>query len=590
MANKKYNNFTIAASLNTDDLLAISRSPYGSGSFYVVKPVSFVNYVVANLPSSLNVDISGNAATATLADTAALATNATNATNADVAASLSGDIGISQVTGLDSVINSTISNRINVPLGTVGVNASYRIQFLNSAGGTAGTIVSTFVNANTAIRQYTFHNRDGIIADDTDLFLKEDKADKDDSSGYVGLTGYQINFKNSLGTFTSNFTNTNTAARTYVFPDRTGTIADDTDLALKQSLSGKDATSGYAGLTGFNINFKNVAGTFTSFFTNTNTAARTYTLQNRNGTLADDTDLATKQPLDATLTALAGLDSIPGIQYQSGVDTFTKIPNVAAGKLLVSAGGSNAPFYDNSLSGDFTIINSAASTSRTLYIDNSSNTSASHARCSLTTGGTSAGDSFVLASVSGGGNISFGLDNSDAAAFVIAMNTLLGTNNVLRISQAGEMTLPLQPDFLAIKSATSSNVTGDGTNYTIICNTEIRDRGNNYNNATGTFTAPVTGSFDFKWGVSYLDLAAGNTTGSVTIVASNRTARVFNGGIGALRGAVAGQLEISGAVNIDMDVGDTAVLKTSVSGGTLIVDVDGNATDMYTYFGGRLVG
>lgn len=53
------------------------------------------------------------------------------------------------------------------------------------------------------------------------------------------------------------------------------------------SLSDKDASGGYAGLTLFKINFKNVANTFTSWFTNSNTAARTYTFQDRDGTIAD---------------------------------------------------------------------------------------------------------------------------------------------------------------------------------------------------------------------------------------------------------------------------------------------------------------
>ncbi|WP_337966771.1 hypothetical protein [uncultured Flavobacterium sp.] len=38
---------------------------------------------------------------------------------------------------------------------------------------------------------------------------------------------------------------------------------------------------------------RNVANTFTSFFTNSNTASRTYTLQNRDGILLDNTDLST---------------------------------------------------------------------------------------------------------------------------------------------------------------------------------------------------------------------------------------------------------------------------------------------------------
>lgn len=49
----------------------------------------------------------------------------------------------------------------------------------------------------------------------------------------------------------------------------------------------KDLSGGLAGLTLFKLNMMNVAGTFMSFLTNTNTAARTYTWQNRDGTVAD---------------------------------------------------------------------------------------------------------------------------------------------------------------------------------------------------------------------------------------------------------------------------------------------------------------
>lgn len=73
--------------------------------------------------------------------------------------------------------------------------------------------------------------------------------------------------------------------------------AQQTALDLKQATSAKDASGGYAGLTLFKINFKNALNTFTSFFTNANTAARTYTFQDRDGTIADNTDLALKAPL-----------------------------------------------------------------------------------------------------------------------------------------------------------------------------------------------------------------------------------------------------------------------------------------------------
>lgn len=68
--------------------------------------------------------------------------------------------------------------------------------------------------------------------------------------------------------------------------------ANGTTIGLKETASNKDASGGYAGLTLFKLNIKNVLGTFTSYFTNSNTASRTYTLQDRDGTLLDNTDLA----------------------------------------------------------------------------------------------------------------------------------------------------------------------------------------------------------------------------------------------------------------------------------------------------------
>jgi hypothetical protein len=170
------------------------------------------------------------------------------------------------------------------------------------------------------------------------------KSEKDATGGYAGLTLFKINFKNAANTFTSFFTNANTAARTYTFQDRDGTIADDTDLATKQSTSGKDASGGYAGLTLFKINFKNVANTFTSFFTNSNTAARTYTFQDRDGTIVDNTDLALKAPI-ASPTFTGTLTSPPLIVSGTGLPTgssSTVIQNSGTGESRLWALGPDA--------------------------------------------------------------------------------------------------------------------------------------------------------------------------------------------------------------------------------------------------------
>jgi hypothetical protein len=85
-----------------------------------------------------------------------------------------------------------------------------------------------------------------------------------------------------------------------------------------ETQNNKDASSGYTGLTSFKINFKNAGNTFTSFFTNTNTASRTYTFKDRNGTILDDTDAVTFVDLSSNQTVagnktLTGLTSIQSI-------------------------------------------------------------------------------------------------------------------------------------------------------------------------------------------------------------------------------------------------------------------------------------
>lgn len=58
-----------------------------------------------------------------------------------------------------------------------------------------------------------------------DLSGYQATSEKGASGGYVGLTGYAVNFKNLLGTIVSLFQNSNTAIRTYTFPNKSGTVA-----------------------------------------------------------------------------------------------------------------------------------------------------------------------------------------------------------------------------------------------------------------------------------------------------------------------------------------------------------------------------
>ena len=61
---------------------------------------------------------------------------------------------------------------------------------------------------------------------------------------------------------------------------------------LYLGISNNQNISGIKTFLAGKLGLRNVANTFTSFFSNANTASRTYTLQNRDGTLLDNTDLS----------------------------------------------------------------------------------------------------------------------------------------------------------------------------------------------------------------------------------------------------------------------------------------------------------
>ena len=85
---------------------------------------------------------------------------------------------------------------------------------------------------------------------------------------------------------------------------------------------------------------RNVANTFTSFFKNTNTASRTYTLQNRDGTLADMTDVAGKMNVPSgTTNFLSKFLSATTIGSSSIVEEGT----------FIGIGTSNSPTKDMTL-------------------------------------------------------------------------------------------------------------------------------------------------------------------------------------------------------------------------------------------------
>jgi hypothetical protein len=61
-------------------------------------------------------------------------------------------------------------------------------------------------------------------------YVAENSANKDVSGGYAGLTLFKLNLVNTLGTVTSWFTTAATVARTWTMPDKDGTVAMISDI------------------------------------------------------------------------------------------------------------------------------------------------------------------------------------------------------------------------------------------------------------------------------------------------------------------------------------------------------------------------
>jgi len=255
----------------------------------------------------------------------------------------------------------------------------------------------------------------------------------------------------------------------------------------------------------------------------------------------------------------------------------------SAGSELFELSTSAAVFKVNNLTSEY----ASATTFTQLNVRNTSNANATDsARIGITTNDTR-GDTYLLFNphYASGAVSRFEIGQTQADAFKINHTTDTSSANmtgstVLTSTTAGEITMPLQPAFLATHNVSQQNVTGNGTNATVNFTTEVFDQNSDYD-GTNTFTASVTGSYHFNTSV-YVSDVAGGTYGRCFIITSNRT---YNGPIQSVEANI-----MVGALSVlsDMDAADTCIIQGMVLGvGADTGDFAISASN--TYFSGNLV-
>ena len=149
------------------------------------------------------------------------------------------------------------------------------------------------------------------------------------------------------------------------------------------------------------------------------------------------------------------------------------------------------------------------------------------------------------------------------------LTLIAGNDDRMKIDSTGAVTMPNQPAFLSATSRVT-NISGDGTSYaaTAATWTDIYDQNADFSN--GTFTAPVTGKYNFTFVMTLAGTATNHTSATFSLIGSNRTTTYY-AAPGVDRNTSLGGTTYVLTTNLDMDASDTMHLALEVAGGSKTV-------------------
>lgn len=146
------------------------------------------------------------------------------------------------------------------------------------------------------------------------------------------------------------------------------------------------------------------------------------------------------------------------------------------------------------------------------------------------------------------------------------------------------------PSFSAYVSSPINNVTGDGTAYNLIFDTELFDNGNNYDNTTGIFIAPKSGVYIFTVVVTLSGITIDQTNAFLNaVMSSGNTTQIF-AAVNPFAVQSSGFYSMQGSVIVDLAMGEQFNLNVTVLGTTPLVGIYANGSPTFqTILAGSLL-
>lgn len=143
-----------------------------------------------------------------------------------------------------------------------------------------------------------------------------------------------------------------------------------------------------------------------------------------------------------------------------------------------------------------------------------------------------------------------------------------------------------RPVFVARTTGIKTDVTGDGTSYPVIFDTESEDIGGIYDHTTGIFTAPRDASYHFETVLYLGGISVTHTSLSIQLLTTLQGPFLVWIDPTAITYGASNEIIVNGSLTIPMLTGNTAQIVVTVSSADVSKTIDVLAS---SYFTGYLV-